>query len=149
VRHRVYGSKLQRSKNERIALFRSLIRELVLHESISTTIVKAKAIKGQVDKLITKAKKNDNASKRVLESYLPQSEIRKKLVEEIAPRFSDRASGYTNVVRLGSRLGDGAMMVKVSFVEGVKVAEKEEKKDDTKKPVRRGGKKEEVTASAV
>ena len=136
MRHRVYGKHLQRDKNQRTALFRSLVRELVLHESIQTTSAKAKAIKGLVDKLITKSKENTNASKLVVESFVNQPAISKKLMEEIAPRFKDRTSGFTNIVRLGSRAGDGAVMVQMSLIQADKVSEKtakELKKIDAEK----------------
>ncbi len=116
MRHRVYGKHLSRDKNQRTALFRSLVRELILHESIQTTAVKAKSIKGLVDKLINKSKQNTNASKQVVQSFVNQPVVSKKLLEEIAPRYTDRTSGFTQVVRLGSRPGDGAVMVQMSLI---------------------------------
>jgi large subunit ribosomal protein L17 len=129
VRHSVYGRKLQRSKNERTALFKSLVRELILHESITTTAPKAKAIKGLVDTLISKSQKNTNASNASVESFVNQPEVRKKLTETILPKLKGRSSGFTTSVRLGARLGDGAMMVRMSFVESAKKAEAKSKDD--------------------
>jgi large subunit ribosomal protein L17 len=131
VRHRVYGRHLNRDKNERIALFRGLIRNLVLQESITTTEAKAKAIKGLVDKLITKSKQNSIASKNVVLSTVAQKEIAKKLIEEIGPRYKERQSGFTRTVRLGSRKGDGAMMVKISLTEEDKEKGKSKKEETT------------------
>lgn len=118
MRHSIYGKKLGRSKNQRTALFRSLVRSLILHERIHTTDVRAKAIKGLVDKLVNRAKRSDNASKQVVNSFLTQPDVVKKLYEDIALRYKDdRVSGYTSIVRLGTRHGDGAMMVRMSLVE--------------------------------
>ncbi len=135
MRHRVYGKHLSRDKNQRTALFRSLVRELFLHESIQTTAPKAKAVKGLVDSLIVKGKKKDNASLRWITSFLVKPEMVKRLVEEIAPRFPDRPSGFTTMVKLGMRHGDGAMLVQMSLIE--------EKKKSTK------ASKEEVVADEV
>lgn len=126
MKHSVYGKKLGRSKGERLSLFRGLVRALLVHQSIQTTEAKAKAIKGLIDKLINKAKHNSTSSRRVVESFLAQKEIAKKLIDEIAPRYKDdRVSGYTSIVRLGTRQGDGAMMVSMSLVEPMKKAEAE------------------------
>lgn len=99
MRHKVYGKHLGRDKNERTALFKNLIGSLVLHGSITTTEAKAKAIKSLVDQMITQAKIKPNA-----------------LFKDIVPRLNSRSSGYTSLVKLGSRQGDGAMMVKMSLL---------------------------------
>jgi large subunit ribosomal protein L17 len=144
VRHRVYGRHLNRDKNERTALFRGLIRHLILNESITTTESKAKAIKGLVDKLISRSKQDTNAAKNVIMSNLPQKEVTEKLIKEIGPRYQNRQSGFTNTVRLGTRKGDGTMMVKMSLVEEIKetskkkaeeVSSKEEPRSKTDQPV--------------
>ncbi|KKR80258.1 MAG: 50S ribosomal protein L17 [Candidatus Daviesbacteria bacterium GW2011_GWA1_41_61] len=118
MRHRVYGKHLGRDKNQRTALFRGLIRSLFLNESIITTSTKAKAIKGLVDRLISKSISNTEASRRVVLSVLPQQEVSSKLFKEIAPRYKNRTSGFTNIVKLGQRAGDGALKVRMSLVEG-------------------------------
>lgn len=137
MRHRVYGRHLNRDKNERTALFRGLIRNLVLQESITTTEAKAKAIKGMVDRLIADSKKKTNASLNSVLSTVAQKEVSKKLVEEIAPRYASRNSGFTTLVKMGRRPGDGTMMVKMSLVEEKQAAKaekpvKEEKKEEVK-----------------
>lgn len=130
MRHSVYGKKLSRTKNQRTALFRGLIRSLILHGSIKTTISKAKAVKGLIDRLIVKSKKQTEASLAVVKSMLPQNDINQKLIKEIAPMYQNRSSGFTNMVRLGQRLGDGAMMVKLSWVEDKVEEKKEDKKEE-------------------
>lgn len=127
MRHKVYGKHLNRDTNQRIALFKGLVRSLILNESITTTSAKAKAIKGLVDRLVIKAKENSSSSKRVVQSFIPSLEVNKRLFEELAPRYSSRSSGFTEVVRLGRRLGDGSMMVRMSLIkESSKVKDKEE-----------------------
>ena len=116
MRHRVYGKHLGRDKNQRTALFRGLTRSLILQGHITTTEAKAKAIKGLLDRLISKSRENTPASRRVVESAVPQKEVSKKLFEETAPSFPTRTSGFTRMVRLGIRAGDGAMMVRMSLI---------------------------------
>lgn len=116
MRHSVYGKHLGRDKNQRRALLRSLVRSLVLHGSIQTTEAKTKAIKGLVDKLITLSRKNTPAAISTLERFINQKEISERFSKEIVPGLKDRNSGFTSLVRLGRRTGDGAMMVKMSLI---------------------------------
>lgn len=120
MKHRVYGKHLGRSKNERTALFKNLIRSLFLNEQIQTTQAKAKAIKGLVDELINKAKSKNRRDSVV--QFLTNKKVTEKLITDIAERFSDRNSGYTSLIKLKSRLGDSAKLVKMSLVEGAKKA---------------------------
>lgn len=121
MRHKVYGRHLGRDKNQRTALFKGLVRSLFLYESITTTEAKAKSVKGLVDRLIVKGKRGDNASKNFILSMVPDKEIREKLLTDIAPRYPERPSGFTDLVKLGTRAGDGAMMVKMSLMEADKI----------------------------
>ena len=114
MRHRVYGKHLSRTKNQRTALFRSLVGSLIQSEKIQTTEAKAKAVKPLIDKLITQAK-SKSAQRHVFE-FFPQKVVAQKLVDDIAPRTGNRTSGYTSTVRTGSRQGDGAMMVSISLL---------------------------------
>lgn len=114
MRHRVYGKHLGRTKNQRTALFKSLVQALILSQSIETTESKAKAIKGMVDKVINQAK--SPTTQRLVSQFLIQKKTQDKLFKEILPRLKTRGSGYTTVVRLGKRLGDGTMMVKMSLL---------------------------------
>lgn len=141
MKHSVYGKKLGRNKNQRTALFRSLVRELFLKDSIQTTEAKAKAVKGLIDRLIVKAKDSSEASKRVVGSFLTQKEVRERLFSEIAPRYKDRSSGFTSVVRVGTRSGDGAMMVRMSLIGGSEKMKKVEKPDKTQKTEKRSRKR--------
>lgn len=133
MRHNVYGKHLGRDKNQRMALFRGLIRSLVLQGSIVSTEAKIKAIKGLVDKLFVKAKKGDLASQNVLTRTIPQKEVTKKIME-LAKGFKTRNSGFTETVRLGIRQGDGTMMMRMSLI-SEKPEEKPEKPEKKEKTV--------------
>ncbi len=114
MRHRVYGKKLGLDKNERTALFKSLVQELFLHGNLTTTQSKVKAIKGLVDKVINLAK-NKN-SQRLLQAYFSNKLLQERLIKEIVPKLGARTSGFTSTVRMGTRVGDQTMMVKMSLI---------------------------------
>lgn len=119
MRKQVFGRQFKRDKNERKALFKTLLSSLVLSERIQTTEQKAKAIKGQADKLVTLAKKHKNNAHTLLADYLTHDAVR-KLEKEIAPRFSQRQGGYTSLLRLGVRQSDRATMALLQWIEGAK-----------------------------
>ncbi len=121
MRHRVYGKHLGRNKNQRTALFKGLLRSLILEEAIVTSETKAKAVRGLFDRLVVKSKNGSQADRNVLAASLAQKEVIKKLIEEITPRYKNRASGFTRLVRMGARSGDGTMMVRMSLAEGEEV----------------------------
>jgi large subunit ribosomal protein L17 len=116
MRHQVHGKKLNRSSGHRKALFRNLVQSLVEHERITTTLVKAKAMRPYMEKLITRAKSQDLAARRAVAAFIPTSVAANKVVVEIAPRFVDRPGGYTRITKLGRRTGDGAEMAIIEFV---------------------------------
>ncbi len=123
MRHRKKMKKLNRNTKQRKALFKNLIRALVIHEEIKTTLPKAKAVKRLVDKLVTRAKAGSLHARRQIMAFLPDKKAVNKLFDEITLRFKKRSSGFTRFVRLGKRRGDDAMMVKLSWVEKNKVGE--------------------------
>jgi large subunit ribosomal protein L17 len=112
---RVYGRKFNRDINQRKALFRSLMRSLALNESIKTTESKAKAIKGEFESHITKAKRGEEARYHLVK-HLSEDAV-DRLIKEIAPRVKERAGGYTRIIRLGNRTKDNAEMVLLELVE--------------------------------
>jgi large subunit ribosomal protein L17 len=116
MRKKVFGKQLKRDKNERAALFRGLMTSLVLNESIQTTETKARAIKGEIEKLVTRARKEKELAKRLLGKRLNTLAI-EKMINTIAPRFEKRNGGYTRMIKLGKRFGDDAEMVILEFVE--------------------------------
>jgi len=124
MRHQVAGYKLGRSKGARIALRRTLIKQLFEHERITTTRAKAQAIRGEAEHLITIARRSKDAddagkvhARRIVASRLGSNQPVAKLFDDIAPRFANRPGGYTRMLKLGPRLGDGAEMVMLEFVE--------------------------------
>ncbi len=116
MRKNVFGRRFKRDKNERTALFKSLVSSLVLKERIKTTEAKAKAIKADADKIITKVKNNKDLAKRSLGALL-NKEALEKLINDLAPRFANRDGGYTRIIRIGKRLGDDAMEVIIEWTE--------------------------------
>ncbi len=119
MRKNVFGRQLKRDANERKALFKNLISLLILNERIKTTQEKAKAIKGEVDKIITKAKKGEPA-RRMLEIELLRKAV-DKAIGDIGPRFANRKSGYSRIIKIGRRLSDNAEMVLMELVEQDKI----------------------------
>jgi large subunit ribosomal protein L17 len=123
MRKQVFGRQFKRDINQRKALFRSLMRELVLHERIRTTEAKAKSIKGEIEKHITKAKVQGEASRVHLQRDF-HHDVVEKIVTDLAPRFKDRPGGYTRIIRVGNRVKDNAPMVFIELVEkGIVVAD--------------------------
>jgi len=116
MRHRKKGKTLDRKKEPRKALLRSLATNLVLYEKIKTTEAKAKTVKPIVEKLITKGKAGNLHAKRELAKYLYVDNAVKKVLEDLSPRYKDKKGGYTRIIKLGTRQGDAAKMVQIEFV---------------------------------
>ena len=109
------GRKFGRTKQQRKALLISLARALFLHNRITTTEAKGKELSMFAEKNITRAKKGDLASRRILiESFT--KDLTKKLIEEIGPKYKERKGGYTRIIRKGPRKSDGAKMVIIELV---------------------------------
>jgi large subunit ribosomal protein L17 len=117
MRHGKTRHKLSRDSAHRRSLLRNLSRELIQHERIQTSQAKAKAVKPQVERLITLAKRGDLHARRQALSTLGQDKfIVHKLFEEVAPRYSERPGGYTRIVKLGPRRSDSTEMVYLELV---------------------------------
>ena len=116
MRKQVFGRKFKRDANERKALLKGLMDDLVMKESIQTTEEKAKAIKGHVEKLVTKVKNKGEAARRILQPYLSVTAI-EKVMNDLSKRFATRPGGYTRIVKLGERFGDNANMAVIEWVE--------------------------------
>lgn len=124
MRHQVAGYRLSRSKDQRIALRRNMVNQLFEHERIRTTRAKAEAIRGQVERLITLAKKGNDAgdskmvqARRLAAARMDNPIMVMKLFDDIAPRYADRPGGYTRIIKLGPRVSDSAEMVLLELVE--------------------------------
>ena len=114
--HHVTGRKLSRYKDQRKALLRGLVEELVRHERITTTLAKAKETRVVAEKLITHGKKGSVHHRRLALAQIPDKRVVKKVFDEMAPRYETRAGGYTRILKLGPRQGDGASMAIIEFV---------------------------------
>lgn len=138
MRKRIFGRRLKRDINQRKLLFKSLMRELVVHGRIKTTEAKAKAVRGEVEKLVTKAKIQGDASRVHLQKYFTH-DVMNKMIHDIAPLFKDRPGGYTRIMKMGNRIKDDAPMVMMEWVEVVVPTEVVD--DKKKKSTKSGGKK--------
>lgn len=121
-RHGYQGRKLHRERDQRRALIQGLADSLIKYESIETTLPKAKEVVPYVEKLITKAKKNDLHNRRQVISGLQTVESAHKLVDEIAPKLKGRDSGHLRIERTRTRRGDQAQLARISFVDDLKAA---------------------------
>ena len=119
-RHGYRGRKLGRERDQRRALLKGLATSLVMEESIETTLPKAKELVRYIEKLITKAKKGNLANRRAVIAGLSTQVAAVKLVDQIAPQLTDRTSGHVRVERTRLRVGDGAQMAIVEFVDELK-----------------------------
>ena len=116
MRHKVAGYKLKRNIGSRKALFKGLVTSVIEHERIVTTVPKAKAVRPLVEKMITLAKRDTLHTRRQAAQFLESPEAVKKLFDKLGTRFGQRNGGYTRVVRLGNRKGDGAEQAMLELV---------------------------------
>ncbi len=117
MRHRKQKGKLSRDSAHRKALMMNLSREVIEHERIQTSEAKAKAVKPELERLITLARRGDAHSRRQAMARLGQDKfVVYKLFEELAPRYSDRNGGYTRILKLGPRRSDSTEMVFLELV---------------------------------
>lgn len=116
MRHRQKGKILDRKKEPRRALMRSLATSLIVYEKINTTEAKAKILRPYVEKMVTRAKKGTLAARRELLKDLYLETAVKKIMEDIGPRYKDRKGGYLRITKLITRQGDGAKMARIEFV---------------------------------
>ena len=128
-RHGYKGRKLGRERDQRKALLKGLATSLVMEKSIETTLPKAKELVRYIEKLITKAKKGDLANRRAVIAGLNTQVAAIKLVDQIAPQLAHRTSGHVRVERTRLRVGDGAQMAVIEFVDDLQDAPKPEKED--------------------
>ncbi len=117
MRHRAQVKHFSRSPNARKALIRGLVGSLVEHERIKTTVPKAKELRRHVERAITAGRKGDLGATRTLMSKFPNKETVHKIVNDLSVRFKERPGGYTRILKLGARAGDGAPMAFIEFVD--------------------------------
>ncbi len=126
MRHRKSGRKFNRNSSHRKAMFRNMSASLFEHELIRTTLAKAKELRGKAEPLITLAKTDSVANRRLAFSRLRDREIVTKLFEELGPRYKERPGGYLRVLKCGFRPGDNAPMAYVELVDRPVMAEEVE-----------------------
>jgi len=117
MRHRMQGRKLGRTSAHRKALFRNQLTALFTHERIITTKAKAKDLRPVAERMVTLARTGTLPARRKILSMVPDKEVVRRLFDEIAPRFAERSGGYTRIMKLGRRRGDGAEMAIIEFID--------------------------------
>jgi large subunit ribosomal protein L17 len=151
MRHKVAGFKLRRDPASRKALLRGLVTSVIEQERVITTVTKAKAAKPLVEKMITLAKRDTLHTRRQAAAFLETPASVKKLFDKLGTRFGQRVGGYTRIVRLGWRKGDGAEQAMLELVgsELVKrAADRAKRREERVKAVREGRHEEEEPPSA-
>lgn len=117
MRHRRAGRALSRSRSHRAALVRNQVTDLLRYEAIVTTEAKAKSIRSVAEKMITLGKRGTLHARRQAAAVITDGKVVARLFSEVSPRFQDRRGGYTRVIKLGPRRGDGAAMAHIELVE--------------------------------
>ena len=117
MRHRVAGRRLDRPTEQRLALYRNQVTELLDHEKMVTTVAKAKEVKGFAEQMITLGKAGVLASRREAVAFITQDKIVKKVFDVLARRYASRQGGYVRLVRIGMRQGDASEMAQLELVE--------------------------------
>jgi len=116
MRHRKKTKILDRKKKPREMMLRNLVASILIYEKVKTTEAKAKTVKPLLEKMITVAKKGDLTARRRLIQLLPQKMAIKKLIEVLGERYKERPGGYSKIIKLGNREGDGAKIVQIELV---------------------------------
>jgi len=116
MRHRVVTKKFGRPKAPRELMLRNLAASILMYEKVKTTTAKAKYVRSMVEKIISLAKKGDLASKKRIISIIPQKLAAKKAMEVLGERYKTRDGGYTRLVKVGNRQGDGAEISQIELV---------------------------------
>lgn len=116
MRHNKKGKVFGRQKGPREAMLRNLAQSVLLYETVNTTLAKAKAVKPLVEKLITTGRKNTLVSRRALSRVLTVELAVNKVLQELGPRYANRAGGYSRIIKLGARQGDGAEVAQLQLI---------------------------------
>lgn len=154
MRHRRAGSKLGRVTAHRWAMFRNQLTSLFQHERITTTTAKAKALRPLADRVVTLAKREDLHARRQVLSLVPDTTVVRKLFDTVAARFADRRGGYTRIVPVGTRRGDGAPIAILELVDRPEAPKEKKGKGKDKKaeagaPKVTAARKSRATAAAA
>jgi len=124
MRHRVEGRKFGRETDQRRLMMNNLVKSMIEHGQITTTLAKAKEMRRYVERVVTYGKNDTVHSRRLAYKVLGDRTLVKKLFTEIAPAFQDRNGGYTRIIKAGYRRGDSAPMAVIQFVESSTITPK-------------------------
>lgn len=127
MRHRNEGRKLSRNTSHRRALLRNLVTSLLEHGRLMTTLPKAKEVRPLAERMITLGKRDNLQARRMVHSYLLKDATAKKVFDTIAPKFADRRGGYSRIIKLGNRKGDGADLAIIELLGSELEAKKAER----------------------
>lgn len=117
MRHGVKNRKLGRTSAHRKALFRNQLLSLMEQERIVTTLAKAKELRRMAERVVTRGRTDTVAARRWVHTWVPDRTLVKKVFDDISPRFEDRPGGYTRIIKVGPRQGDGAEMAVLEFID--------------------------------
>lgn len=117
MRHKIKGTKLNRTSSHRKAMFANMATSLVMNEQIKTTVTKAKALRPYIEQLVTKARKGTLSARRDVISRIRDKKAADKLMSVLAERYKERPGGYTRVVKAGFRYGDMAPVAYIEFID--------------------------------
>src|SRR5215470_2069765 len=143
MRHRNAGRKLSRNTPHRRALLRNLVTSFLEHGRLMTTLPKAKEVRPLAEKMITLGKRDSLHARRQVQSYLMRDGIAKNVFDTIAPRFADRNGGYSRIIKLGNRKGDGADLAIIELLGSELEVKKAERAAQASEKEAKKGKKEE------
>jgi len=149
MRHNKKFNHLGRTASHRASMLANMACSLIMHKRITTTLAKAKALKTYVEPLITRSKKDDTNSRRVVFRYLQNKYAVKELFGEVAAKVADRPGGYTRIIKLGSRLGDAASMAFIELVDFDENMAKTVKAEKKTRRSRRSKKSEDAAAETT
>jgi len=116
MRHKMDGRKLDRPSQQRMLLYRNLVTSLLRYDKITTTEAKGKEAKALAEKMITLGKRGTLHARRQAAAFITEEDVVSRLFSELAPKYAERHGGYTRLLRIGPRLGDASMMVKIELV---------------------------------
>ena len=116
MRHQVAGRRLRRYSAHRWSLFRNQVTDLLRYDKIVTTEAKAREVRGLAERMITLGKEGSLASRRRVLAFLTDEDVVRRLFKEVAPRYADRAGGYTRMTKLGPRSGDAAEVAQLELI---------------------------------
>jgi large subunit ribosomal protein L17 len=116
MRHRKKGRQLSRTSSHRKAMLRNMATSLFRHERVDTTVAKAKELRPFAERLVTLARRGDLHARRRVERYIKDRAVSGRLFHELGPRFAGRPGGYTRIVKLGHRSGDGAELARIELL---------------------------------